>query len=136
QQDEGKLMGTSMNGLQTIETLKATGREADFFVRWSGCQSKVVNTQQKLALYDRRLETVSGFLSGANTVVVLALGSLKVMNGTWTIGMLVAFQSLMASFLGPFDALVSLGGMFHGVEGVMMRLFDGLADTANLFMKL
>lgn len=126
QQDEGKLMGTSMNGLQTIETLKATGREADFFVRWSGYQSKVVNTQQQLALYDRHLETICGFLSGTNTVAVLALGSLKVMNGAWSIGTLVAFQSLMASFLGPFNALVNLGGMFQSVEGAMNRLDDVL----------
>jgi ABC-type bacteriocin/lantibiotic exporter with double-glycine peptidase domain len=115
-----------MNGLQTIETLKATGREGDFFVRWAGYQSKVVNTQQQLALYDRHLETVCGFLSVANMVGVLALGSLKVMNGTWTIGILVAFQGLMASFLGPFHALVNLGCMFQSVEGAMNRLDDVL----------
>jgi NHLM bacteriocin system ABC transporter peptidase/ATP-binding protein len=126
QLDEGKLMGTSMNGLQTIETLKATGREGDFFVRWAGYQSKVVNTQQQLALYDRHLETACGFLSVANMVGVLALGSLKVMNTTWTIGILVAFQSLMASFLGPFHALVNLGCMFQSVEGAMNRLDDVL----------
>jgi NHLM bacteriocin system ABC transporter peptidase/ATP-binding protein len=126
QLDEGKLIGTSMNGLQTIETLKATGREGDFFVRWSGYQSKVVNNQQQLALYDRHLETVSGFLSVTNTVGVLALGSLKVMDGTWTMGVLVAYQSLMASFLGPFHTLVNLGSMFQSVEGAMNRLDDVL----------
>jgi len=126
QLDEGKLMGTAMNGLQTIETLKATGREGDFFVRWSGYQSKVVNTQQQLAIYDRYLETACGFLSVANNVGVLALGSLKVMNGSWTIGTLVAYQTLMASFLGPFHALVNLGSMFQSVHGAMNRLDDVL----------
>jgi NHLM bacteriocin system ABC transporter peptidase/ATP-binding protein len=126
QQDEGKLMGTSMNGLQMIETLKATGREADFFVRWSGYQSKVVNTQQKLALYDRYLAAVSGLLSGLNVVIVLALGGFKVMDGHWTIGRLVAFQTLMASFLQPFHALVNLGSTLQNVEGAMNRLDDVL----------
>ena len=126
QLDEGKLMGTAMNGLQTIETLKATGREGDFFVRWSGYQSKVVNSQQQLALYDYYVESVCGFLSVTNTVAVLALGSLKVMQGDWTLGVLVAFQSLMASFIGPFQALVNLGGTFQTVEGAMNRLDDVL----------
>jgi ABC-type bacteriocin/lantibiotic exporter with double-glycine peptidase domain len=95
-------------------------------VRWSGYQSKVVNSQQQLALYDYYVESLCGFLSTTNTVAVLALGSLKVMDGTWTLGVLVAFQSLMASFLGPFQALVNLGGTFQTVEGAMNRLDDVL----------
>ena len=126
QQDEGKLVGAAMNGLQTIESLKATGREADFFTRWAGYQSKVVNIHQQLAVYDRRLELISGFLYSLNTVAVLALGSLKIMNGTWTIGMLVAYQTLMASFLAPFSGLIDLGSTLQSVEGAMNRLDDVL----------
>ena len=126
QQDDGKLMGTSMNGLQTIETLKSTGREADFFVRWSGYQSKVVNSQQTLASYDRQLNMVSGFLGGLNSIGLLALGAMKVMKGDWTVGMLVAFQTLMSSFLDPFQSLVNLGSTLQSVEGGMNRLDDVL----------
>ena len=126
QQDEGKLTGTSMSGLQMIETLKATGTEPDFFVRWSGYQSKVVNTQQKLALYDQYLDAVPVVLSGLNTAIVLALGGWWVIQGHMSVGMLVAFQSLMASFTGPFNTLVNLGSTLQTAEGAMNRLDDVL----------
>jgi NHLM bacteriocin system ABC transporter peptidase/ATP-binding protein len=126
QQEEGKLTGTSMNGLQMIETLKATGTEPEFFVRWSGYQSKVVNIQQKMALYGRYLDSVSNVLSAINTATIIAVGGLRVMDGYLSIGELVAFQSLMASFSGPFNGLVNMGATLQDVQGSMNRLDDVL----------
>lgn len=126
QQDEGKLVGTSMSGLQMIETLKATGTENDFFTRWSGYQSKVVNTHQRLSVYNEYLGSVPAILSAINTSVILVVGGLRIMAGDMTIGMLVAFQSLMASFTGPFNEIVNLGASLQDAEGAMNRLDDVL----------
>lgn len=125
-QEEGNLSGTAMSGLQMIETLKATGTEPDFFARWSGYQSKVVNIQQRLMLYDQYLHTIPALLSALNSAVILVVGGFHIMDGRMTIGMLVAFQSLMASFSGPFNALVGLGATLQDVEGAMARLDDVL----------
>jgi NHLM bacteriocin system ABC transporter peptidase/ATP-binding protein len=123
-QERAKLMGTSMSGLQTIETLKATGSESDFFSRWAGYLAKVLVADQKMSVYTLVLGSVPPLLATLNTVAILGIGALEVMNGGMTVGMLVAFQSLMMSFAEPVNELVRLGGTLQEVEGEMVRLDD------------
>jgi NHLM bacteriocin system ABC transporter peptidase/ATP-binding protein len=125
-QDRGKLMGTAMGGLQTIETLKATGSESDFFARWSGYQAKVLNAQQELALHTQLLAAVPPFLLAASTVLLLGIGGARVMDGQLSMGMLIAFQALMLAFLAPVNRLVELGSTLQEVRGDMGRLDDVL----------
>jgi NHLM bacteriocin system ABC transporter peptidase/ATP-binding protein len=125
-QEDGKLFGTTMSGFQMIETLKATGGEADFFSQWSGYQAKLINAQQKLGMSTQLLSLVPPFLMAVNTIAILTLGGLRVVDGHLSIGMLVAFQSLMMSFLGPVSMMVSLGGDLQEVRGDMVRLDDVL----------
>jgi ABC-type bacteriocin/lantibiotic exporter with double-glycine peptidase domain len=53
------------------------------------------------------------------------------MNGDMTVGTLVAFQSLMLSFLDPVNQLVGLGGSLQEVEGELHRLDDVLRYPAD-----
>jgi len=122
--DHGRMMGTAIGGLQTIETLKATGGEADLFGRWSGYQAKVVNARQSLERYTQVLDAVPALLAALNTAMILGVGGLRVMSGALSVGGLVAFQVLMASFVAPVAQLVSLGGRLQTVAGDMNRLDD------------
>lgn len=129
--DAGKLVGTSMNGLQLMETLKASGMESDFFTKWSGYQAKLLNSQQEMGAVGVMLIAVPPLLTSLNTVVLLSLGGMRVMDGYLTIGTLVAFQSLMASFMGPINQLVSMGAKIQAMAGDMNRLDDVLAHRLD-----
>jgi NHLM bacteriocin system ABC transporter peptidase/ATP-binding protein len=125
-QDQGKLLGTAIGGLQTIETLKATGGEGDLFTRWAGYQAKVVNGRQDLERYTQILDAVPTLLSAVNTALILGIGGLRVIDGELTLGGLLAFQLLMVAFIAPANRLVSLGGKLQMLEGDMNRLDDVL----------
>lgn len=125
-QDMGKLGGTAMSGLQIIETLKATGSESDFFAKWSGHQAKALNAEQELGVSTQLLSAIPAFLTTLTNTIVLVFGSFLIFSGEMTIGMLVAFQSLMSSFLGPVSGLVGLGSQLQEMEGDMNRIDDVL----------
>jgi NHLM bacteriocin system ABC transporter peptidase/ATP-binding protein len=124
--ERAKLLSTSMTGLQRIETLKVTGGENDFFTRWAGFQATLVNVEQDFALPTQFLTAVPTLLAGIATAVVLGVGGYRVMQGAMSVGMLVAFQSLMAGFSAPIASLVGLGSMLQEVDGDLKRLEDVL----------
>jgi NHLM bacteriocin system ABC transporter peptidase/ATP-binding protein len=125
-QEQGKLFGTAMGGLSLIETIKATASESDFFSRWSGYHAKASVAQQELNWWTIVLNPIPTFLAALTTAAVLGLGSLRVMEGQMTLGMLLAFQALMAAFMAPVARLVRLGASFQEAVGGMNRIDDVL----------
>ncbi|MEM6453523.1 MAG: NHLP family bacteriocin export ABC transporter peptidase/permease/ATPase subunit [Acidobacteriota bacterium] len=125
-QEQGKVVGTAIGGLQIIESVKASGGDGNLFERLMGYQTKVVNTRQELERYTQYLEAATPTLGALNAAVILGYGSLKVMDGTLTLGDLIAFQALMGGLAAPVQRLVSLGSKLQSAVGDMARLDDVL----------
>ncbi|MFA7420391.1 MAG: NHLP family bacteriocin export ABC transporter peptidase/permease/ATPase subunit [Melioribacteraceae bacterium] len=123
-QDQGNLTGIGMMGLSMIESLKASGHENDFFSRWASVQAKTVNTSQKLQVYTDSLMAIPPLLTSINTALILGIGSLRVMEGELTMGMLVAFSLLMNAFLNPINLLMNLNSNIQDAEGYINRIDD------------
>jgi NHLM bacteriocin system ABC transporter peptidase/ATP-binding protein len=122
--DGGKVLGASMNGLLVMETIKSSGNESNFFSKWAGYQAKYVNAEQAVARVGLAVGSIPGLLTTLNSMLVLGIGGMRVIDGHLTIGMLVAFQSLVASFTGPVQSLVGIGKKVLEVQGDMNRLDD------------
>jgi NHLM bacteriocin system ABC transporter peptidase/ATP-binding protein len=128
--DQGKLMGMAMGGLQSIETLKAMGTESDFFTRWSGQQARVLDAQQQLQIQTELLAVAPPLLFATSTTLILVVGGLRVIDGSLSMGLLVAFQTLMAVFIAPVNRLFDLGSSLQEARGLFDRVDDVLrADT-------
>lgn len=124
--EHGNLEGFSSLGLQSIDTIKATGVEHYYFSRWSGFLTKTLNTQQRVETAILLLQSVPEFLSGVNFAVLLTVGSIFVVSGTLSMGMLVAFLVLLGLFLTPLQRLARMGPDFQKVKAYMTRLNDVL----------
>ncbi len=124
--EHAKVIGTSVGGIQMIETLKSNGTENDFFQRWSGMHANVLNAQQQLGLMTNLLNVVPPLLSALTTIAILGLGGLRILEGSLTIGGLVAFQTLARSFFQPIEGLVQFAANLQTVKGDIARLDDVL----------
>jgi NHLM bacteriocin system ABC transporter peptidase/ATP-binding protein len=122
--EQGKLIGSTVSAVRSIESLKSSGLEDDAFGQWAGIQAKSLNAEQSLGASSVFLDMLPTLLSGLTVAAILGIGGLRVIEGSLTLGGLVAFQSLMASFSEPITALVNQVGSFQVIKGGLERLED------------
>jgi ATP-binding cassette subfamily C protein len=129
--DFGKVDGVAIAGLQSVETLKASGLESDFFARWAGYYTKATNARLELALVTQRIGILPSLLSNLSSVILLGVGGWQIIEGNLTIGMLLAFQMLTRSFLTPINDLVRFGKTLQDLAGNLVRLDDVLDNATD-----
>ena len=107
-----------------IETIKASGAENGTFERWSGYQASVNTQKVRFLRIDQYLgvlpEAVNTFLN----ILVLTIGVCMSMRGQFTVGMILAFQAFMQSFLSPALQLVNTGQLIQEMRADMERVED------------
>ncbi len=130
-QETGKVAGVAISGIQTIETVKASGLEADLFAKFAGYYAKTINAQQELGLPTRLLGALPTVLTSLAVTSILVLGGFRVMEGTMSIGRLIAYQALTQEFLKPINSLVNFGSTLQELEADLNRLDDVLENPVD-----
>ncbi|NEQ24717.1 MAG: NHLP family bacteriocin export ABC transporter peptidase/permease/ATPase, partial [Microcoleus sp. SIO2G3] len=85
-QETGKVAGVAISGIQSIETVKASGLESDLFAKFAGYYAKTINAQQELGLPTRLLGALPTVLTSLAVTSILVVGGFRVMAGTLSIG--------------------------------------------------
>ncbi|WP_157597413.1 NHLP family bacteriocin export ABC transporter peptidase/permease/ATPase subunit [Streptacidiphilus rugosus] len=122
--DSARLTNTSYSGLQLIETMKATGGETGYFRRWAGQHAVTLNGEQRLGVPSAALAVVAPTLAALNSALILLIGGLRAVEGGISVGLLVAFQALVAGFTAPVARLNGAAGRIQDFAADMARLRD------------
>lgn len=120
----GKAFAASVNGLIMIESLKANGTEDEFFGRIMGYYTTGLYAQHKTAVFNVLLEFLPLLTSALTASMVMTFGGFGVMDGVITIGIYMAFQTILDSFNVPMNNLLSLGAVLQNTEMQLKRLDD------------
>jgi NHLM bacteriocin system ABC transporter peptidase/ATP-binding protein len=127
--EEAMLRATTAAGIQLVEPLKAGGLEPDFFARWAGVQANYLQTRQRLDVLTATVTVVPTLTAALTTAAVIGYGGWLALQGAITVGGVVAFQSLAASFLAPTRSLVRLGSDLQTIRGDVARIDDVLGEA-------
>lgn len=122
--DAGKLAGTTVAGIEMIETIKASGAENGFFEKWSGYQASVNTQQVKFTKLNQILGSIPLLVNSLTNIVILILGVYLAMNGQFTVGMIMAFQGFLTSFTAPAMTLITTGQTLQEMRTDMERIED------------
>lgn len=127
------IFNTATNGIEQIETIKASGAENDFFSLWSSRLINSINNQQQLGVTSRILSVLPIFIDQLKTVVILLLGGLLIMRGEITVGVFLALQSFLGSLAKPVEGLVEFSGELQVSKADINNLTDSLDEPVDAF---
>lgn len=133
--DSAKLSSATLSGIEMIETIKASGAENGYFTKWSGYQANVNCQQSKFDKINAYLGMIPSLVSLLANNIVLFLGVYLVINGKFTVGMIMAFQGFLGNFMSPAMMLVSSGQTITEMRTQMERIEDVMEyKTEEIFL--
>ncbi|MGI6069854.1 MAG: NHLP family bacteriocin export ABC transporter peptidase/permease/ATPase subunit [Blautia sp.] len=124
QQDQGSMYGVILSGINIISTLKAAGVENQYTGRVLGYHAKYTRMEQSQGKMQQIINAVPEILNQVCNILVLMIGGCLVINGTLTAGMLIAFNTLLSTFMQPVNELTQFVEKMQKIKADMSRVDD------------
>ena len=119
-----KLASATIEGIEMIDTIKASGAEDGFFRKWAGYQASLNANKARFIKSNLLYTTLPDLISTLTNTIVTMCGVLLVFKGKFTVGMIMAFQGFLTSISSPAKSLISVGQSFMEMRTSMERIED------------
>ncbi len=121
---EGQYFSATISCIDNMESIKAAGAEMGFFKYWSGLWAHKFNMNANADKQQTQMALLPVLANGLVNMAVLVLGAYLILQGNLTVGMLMAFQGFMGSFLQPVNAIVNASQTIVEMRSQMERVED------------
>ncbi|MGO4894697.1 peptidase domain-containing ABC transporter [Flavobacterium sp. W21_SRS_FM6] len=115
---------TFLETLRAIKGIKTFGKERDRTNVWQNKLASVINTDIKVSKLNIHFGFSHELLFGIETVVVMFIGANLILDGQFSVGMLIAFIAYKGNFLQRGYALIEIYLEFKMLSLYMERLSD------------
>lgn len=122
--DNGKLQGSTVAGIEMIESIKSSGAENGYFEKWSGYQASVNAGNVKFIKFNSYISIIPSVVSMLTNTLVLMGSVYLCQQGQWTVGMITAFSGFLTAFLAPAMQFVTASQTFQEMRTNMERIED------------
>lgn len=122
--EQGKAEGKGLQGINNIETIKASGLEVEFLSQWQGSFANVVTGSQKLGRQMAFATVTAGGTSFLLNALIIVVGGWLIIDGKMSLGTLVAFQFLQGQLIAPISSLPQLNSTIQHLIGDLGRIDD------------
>ncbi|HWV22732.1 MAG TPA: peptidase domain-containing ABC transporter, partial [Thermomicrobiales bacterium] len=112
--------------IKGIATLKASGAETRTLDHWSGLFAEQLTASVRRGHVSALIGTLLTVLRLLAPLLLLWIGALRVLDGSMSLGTMLALQALAASVLTPLTSLVANAQQFQMVGAHLERLGDVL----------
>lgn len=122
--EQALLFGISAAALRDIDALRATASEDGFFTRRAGYQAREFVARQRFAELGHLIASLPRLFRLLGGMAVLGIGGARVISGGMSVGELVGFYVLAASFLAPFGRFVAFADALQILDADVQRIND------------
>lgn len=122
--DLGQFYSTCYSNFRIMQSIKASGAEQDAFRKMVGSQAKVANSVHELGEKSTVISLIPSILNMIASAIILIFGSLQIINGSMSVGTLIAIQIITVSFMNPIIFLINIASQLQDMSGNLAKLDD------------